>query len=154
MKLQLTIIGLALLGQLSCSDNDIDINSFRDDLSVTTLNGTWRVDSFEDITTGTIEYKTQENSWDREIIVKFDDTKSPKELSGTNISNTILGEFDYVGQRQFIMTNLSTTQVNQPGWADKFTEAIVDMNITFRVNTKQLRIYYNNQTKSVTLTRK
>ena len=148
----LTIIfGLFLLGQLSCSDDNIGISNFNDDASILTINGTWRVYSFEDFTTNSVEYRTQENSWDKYITVTFDDTKIPKELSGTNITNTILGEFDYVGQRQFKMNTLSTTQVGQPKWADKFTEAVLDKDVSYKINSRQLRIYYVNKTKSMTL---
>ena len=151
MRTQATIIGLLLLGQLSCSDDNIDISSFKDDSSISTLNGTWRVYSFENFTTNSVEYRTQENSWDKYITVTFDDTQNPKELSGTNITNTILGEFDYVGQRQFKMNTLSTTQVGQPKWADKFTDAVLDNEVSFKINDRQLRIYYENKTKSMTL---
>src|SRR5687768_14909775 len=142
MKLRLTIIGVAILSLLSCSDNDSSMN---------TLNGTWRVESFTDLTTGTVEHKTQENSWNMDITVKFDDTKN--ELSGTNISNTILADFNYVGSRQILVTNLMSTKVNQPKWADQFTVAILDTKATFQVNAEKLKIYYANKTKSVSLIR-
>lgn len=151
MKLRTTIIGLLLFVQLSCSDENIDITDLKDNSLISTLNGTWRVYSFENFTAMTTEHKTQENSWDKDITVTFDDSKSPHELSGTNITNTILGDFNYVGQRQFKMNSLSTTQVGQPDWADMFTDAILDNEASFKINTKQLRIYYDNETKSVTL---
>ena len=151
MRIRTTIIGLMLLGQLSCSNDDFDINSFEDNTSITTLNGTWKVNSFEDFSADKVEHRTQENSWDKDIIVTFDDTKNPKEISGTNIANRILGEFDYAGQRQFRVSNLGTTDVGQPEWADKFTEAILDGDLTFKINSSGLRIYYDSKTKSVTL---
>ena len=40
MRTWTVIIGLALFGQLSCSNEDLDIKSFNDDSSITTLNGT------------------------------------------------------------------------------------------------------------------
>jgi hypothetical protein len=153
MGLKTTIIGLLLVGQLSCSDENVDISSFNDDSSISTLNGNWKVYSFENFSTMTVEYATQENSWDKYITVTFDDTKDPNELAGTNITNTILGEFEYVAQRQFKMNTLSTTQVGQPEWADEFTNAILDNEASFEINTEQLRIYYDNKTKSVTLNR-
>lgn len=153
MNLRTIIIGLVLLGQLSCSEEEFDINSFRDDSSITTLNGTWKVISFEDFNTEKVEFKTQENSWDRDIIVTFDDTKDPKEFTGRNITNSIFGEFDYVGSRQFKLRRLGTTFAGQPEWADKFGEAVLDGNVAFEVNNEKLRMYYDSKTKSVTLTR-
>jgi hypothetical protein len=145
------LIGLILIAQLSCSDENSDIHSFTDDLSITTLNGRWRVISFEDFTTNTVEYQTQENSWDKDIIVTFNDALLPKLLSGEVTTNSVHGEFDYVGPRQFKLNKYETTFVAQPSWADKFGTAVNDNTATFKINSDKLRIYYSNNTKSVTL---
>ena len=146
------IIGLLSLGQLSCSSDDIDISVFNDNPSMT-LNGTWKVLSFEDFMTNTTEFKTQENSWGLDIIVTFNDHMNPKLFSGKVTTNSATGEFEYVGQRQFKLSRYGTTFVGQPIWADKFSSAIFDGDVIFRVNSEKLRIYYDNKTKSVTLTR-
>jgi hypothetical protein len=142
-----------LFGQLSCSTNDTDINSFADDSSINTLNGTWKVISFENYTNDSREFKNQENSRGLDIIITFDDTKDPNELSGTNTTNTVLGEFEYIGTRKFKTMNYKTTEVAQPVWADKFNQAILDGEVNFKINLVLLRIYYDNETKSVTLTK-
>ena len=144
---EILIIGLFVLGQWSCSDDDFD------DASITTLNGTWKVASFEDATTGKVEHKTQENSWGYDIVVSFDDTTDPKIFSGTVTTNSVTGEFDYVGTRQFKLLRYGSTMIGQPAWADKFGSAVLGENVTFKINNKQLRIYYDNHTKSVTLVR-
>jgi hypothetical protein len=146
------VIGLVLLGQQSCSSDDIDINNFKDNSSLT-LNGTWKVISFEDYTTNTTEFKNQENSWGLDIIVSFNDNLNPKLFSGKVATNSVEGEFEYVGQRQFKLSRYGTTFVNQPVWADKFGTAVLDGDVTFKVNSEKLRIYYDNQSKSVTLTK-
>jgi hypothetical protein len=147
------IIGLIIIGQISCSNEDFDINSFKDDPFITTLNGTWRVISFEDFSTNTVEYKTQENSWGKDIIVTFNDNLDPNLFSGKVTTNSVEGEFDYVGQRQFKLNRYGTTYAGQPEWADKFGIAVLDGNVTFIINRGGLRIYYDNKTKSVTLTK-
>ena len=146
------VIGLVILGQLSCSSDNIDINIFKDDSSLT-LDGTWKVLSFEDYSTNTTEFKTQENSWGLDIIVTFNDNLNPKLFSGKVTTNSVAGEFEYVGQRQFKLSRYGTTFVGQPIWADKFGTAVLDGDVSFKVNSEKLRIYYNNKTKSVTLTR-
>ena len=153
MRIRTTIIGLVLLGQLSCSNEDIDINSFNDDPSITTLNGTWKVISFEDITANNIEYKTQENSWGKDITVTFNDNLNPKLFSGKVTTNSVEGEFDYVGVRQFKLSRYGSTFVGQPVWADKFGVAMTDGDVSFKINRERLRIHYDNKTKSVTLTK-
>lgn len=152
-RIRAAIIGFVLFGQLSCSNEDFDINSFNDDSSITTLNGTWKVLSFENYTNNSREFKNQENSRGLDIIINIDDTKNPNALSGTNTTNTVFGEFEYIGARKFKMTDYGTTEVAQPVWADKFNQAIVDGEVNFKINVMGLRIYYDNETKSVTLTR-
>ena len=118
MRTWTAIIGLVLFGQLSCSNEELDIKSFNDDSSITTLNGTWKVLSFESYTDNIREFKNQENSSGLDIIINFDDTKDPNELSGTNTTNTVFGEFEYIGTRKFKINNYGTTEVAQPVWAD------------------------------------
>jgi hypothetical protein len=143
MKRLILAIGLLSIGVFSCTNDTID-NS---------LKGSWTVLSFQNLTTGTTEFKTQENSWDKDINVKFDDTVNPKTLSGTNITNQISGELSFVGQNQFKVSNLGSTYVNQPRWADDFLVAILDPNLSFKATGERLVIFYDNKTKSVTLKR-
>jgi len=153
MRIREIIVGILLMGQLSCSNDDIDINSFNDDPSITTLNGTWKVVSFEDFTTNTFECKSQENSWGRDIIVTFNDNLNPKFFSGRVTTNSVEGEFDYVASRLFKLNRYLTTYVNQPMWADKFGAAMTDEEVSFKINRERLRVHYDNKTKSVTLTK-
>jgi hypothetical protein len=153
MKIWTVIIGLILFGHLSCSTEDLDIRTFNDDSSITTLNGTWKVVSFEDLTTNKTEFKTQDNSWGKDIIVTFNDNLNPKLFSGKVTTNSVEGEFDYVGTRQFKLSRYGSTFVGQPVWADKFGVAMTKGDVPFKINRDRLRIYYDNQTKSVTLTK-
>jgi len=150
MKLQAAIFGLVLLGLLSCSDDDFDSNNFRDDTSITTLNGKWKVVSFEDFTKKTTESKNQENSWGMDIIISFNDTVDPKLFSGRVTTNSVTGEFVYVDKRQFKLLSYASTLVGQPEWADKFGIAVRG-DVTYEISDDRLRIYYDNKTKSVTL---
>ena len=147
------VIAFLVFGQLGCSNEDLDINSFKDESSITTLNGTWKVLSFEDYSNHSREFKNEENSRGLDIIVTFDDTKDPNELSGINTTNTIAGKFDYTGSRDFEISTYGSTYVAQPAWADKFNQAVLDGELSFRINAAKLRVYYDNQMKSVTLTR-
>ncbi|NOS93773.1 MAG: hypothetical protein HOP30_17780 [Cyclobacteriaceae bacterium] len=153
MKTRITIISLILLVNLGCSDEQLDVNSFVDDQSITTLNGQWKVFSFENYTNNIREFKTQTNSNGFDIIINFDESKSPKELFGRNTTNTMEGEFEYIGVRKIRISSYISTRVAQPAWADQFDGAISDGEVTFKINAANLRIYYSNNTKSVTLKR-
>ena len=164
MRLPATIIGLLLLGQLSCSPDDADTFPpvddasispyFTDDLSISTLNGTWRVYCYENFTTHTLEFKTHENSGGQDIIVEFDDTTDPNLFSGIKTSNSFSGEFDYVSSREFKLKGVISTLAGQPKWADEFDNVIFDGlygDVTFTINDEMLCIRYFYNTKSVTL---
>lgn len=151
MNLWRLVFGLILIGFGSCSSDDL--HSFRDDSSINSINGTWKVKSFEDLQTHVIDIPNEENSWGRDIIVTFDDSRQPNVLTGENTTNTIAGEFAYIGLREFKIKGLFSTKVNQPEWADKFTTAILASDIEYEINSTQLKIYYNSKSKSMTLTR-
>ena len=163
MRSSLVIISLLLLGQLSCSNDDIDNSptpdpsipaSFNDDPSISTLNGLWKVYSFENLTANTIEYKTLKNSGGQDIIVEFDDTKAPHGFSGIKTTNSFGGEFNYLGSRQFKLKGVVSTLAGQPTWADEFDKLVgygLYEEVTFIINDEMLRIYYSYNTKSVTL---
>jgi hypothetical protein len=142
MKHLLTL-ALLSIGILSCTSDKYE----------NTLNGSWTVVSFQNLTTQTTEMKTQENSWNKEIRVTFTDTWNSKNISGINITNQIYGEFSFKAKNQIIVSNLMSTEVNQPRWADEFILALLDQNLTFKIINNRLTLYYKNKTKSVTLKR-
>jgi hypothetical protein len=149
-RILLTIIsGLALM---QCANNDsYDINQFVDNKSIQTLNGTWKVISFEDHALKSIELPNQENLRGTEIKITFNDTKTPHEINGLNTTNSISGEFDYTPTRKFKIKRLGTTFVAEPAWGTKFSKAIFSNDIEFIINNKRLRVYYNQRVNSMTL---
>ena len=163
MRPGLVIISLLILGQLSCSDDNMDTAptpdpsipaSFNDDPSISTLNGTWKVYSFENLTANTIEYKTQKNSGGQNIIVEFNDATNPHAISGIKTTNSFGGEFEYVASRQFKLKGVVSTLAGQPVWADEFDKLVgygLYKEVTFIINHEMLRIYYSYNSKSVTL---
>jgi hypothetical protein len=163
MRVTLAILSLLLFGQVSCSDDTVEPSpatgdkipeSFNDDPSITTLNGTWKVYSFENLDTHMVEYKTQQNSNGQDIVVEFNDTKDPHGFSGINTTNVFGGEFVYAGSRRFKLKGVISTLAGQPEWGDNFSELIRYAHydeVTFIINDEILRIYYNFRLKSVTL---
>jgi hypothetical protein len=154
MKRVLFIIlyGLALM---RCANNEsYDINQFSDNKNIQTLNGTWKVISFEDHALKKVELPNQENLRGFKIEITFNDTTTPHGIYGINTTNTISGEFEYIQTRKFKVMNLSTTDVGEPDWGKKFTTAILSKNIEFIISSKRLRVYYDQRINSMTLERK
>lgn len=148
------IVCLLVFLQLGCTNHDIDMQGFGDDVTIVSLNGTWEVLSFENYADDSREFKTEENSDGLDIVITFDDTKTPHELSGKNTRNSIVGNFEYPGKKKFKLTSYFSTEVGQPVWADKFNEALSSGEIGFKINRAELRMYYDGGAKSVTFTRK
>ena len=142
------ILVLALFG---CEEDDQARFFVKDDPEISTLNGTWKVISFEDQVTKEITTPTEENSWGLEIVVTFDDSTAPYSISGKNTSNQIFGEFTYQSERSFKVAQLGSTFVNQPEWGDKFSLAVLDGVMEFKINSSHLRIFYESSQKSMTL---
>jgi len=135
MRLRSTIFRLLAFGLLSCSHENIVVpsknnpilsTSFQDDPSISTLNGTWKVYCFENISTHTVEYQTKDNSGGKDIIVEFDDTRDPNRFSGIKSTNSFGGEFAYASSRQFKLSGVVSTLMGQPRWADEFDKVILD----------------------------
>ncbi|HEY0741002.1 MAG TPA: hypothetical protein VGD40_06040 [Chryseosolibacter sp.] len=153
MKAIHSFIAFALLSQVSCSSEDVAFKPLEDDPSITTLNGTWKAISFEDYVSGTVETKTQENSWGEDIVLTFDDTTSPGAVRGKITTNAIEATFQYKGARQIHFEDYFTTYVGQPKWADYFKEVILDEQVAFEINNVYLRIFSSDKSKSVTMLR-
>jgi hypothetical protein len=153
MKFRTLLFFLCFIAQLSCSDDGLDPNDFVDDASIQTLNGTWKVESFEDYETGQVEYQTQANSSGYDIVITFDDTKDPKVFGGQVTTNGVAGEFEYIGERGLDVLSYASTFINQPEWGDKFGAAFGDDDISFRINSQRLRILYDGRKKGVTLSK-
>jgi len=153
MRLLTIIVALVTLPMPGCLEDSFDVNGFRDDPSVASLNGKWKVISFEDYSKRTVEFKTQDNSWNGDICVTFDDTVDPKWFAGGIITNHVFGEFDYLGDRHFRLRRLGTTFVGEPAWGDKFRKAVCGERVKFKINAQRLRLYFDNNRQSVTLAR-
>lgn len=134
-----------------CSENDFsDVNGFEDDFQIQTLNGTWKVISFEDFALESIEFPNQTNSTGLDVVVTFNDLTTPPNLSGRNTTNTIQGNFEYINSRQLKVFTLASTRVAQPEWGNKFSDAMLNESFQFIISESRLRFYYNDRKNSIT----
>ena len=139
---------------ISCADHGIErLDSLVQRQQIQSLNGTWKVISFEDLSTQEILLQTQENSWGYDIVITFDDTKDPGKIFGKNTTNSVSGEFEYTSETTFKLNGLNSTKIGQPEWGNKFSAAIFNDNnaVDFEIDNSKLKIYYKNKSNSVTL---
>jgi hypothetical protein len=145
------LVCLLIFTLVNCSDND-DSFDMIDDPAIEGIAGTWRVVSFEDHKSRIVLHKTDENSCNEDVIVVFDDLSSPPSYTGVNTTNGISGEYEYPGGRELQVLRMASTFAGQPQWGAWFGEALTNAE-SFKVNHRNLRIYYNSGMKSVTFVR-
>jgi len=125
---------------VACSEDENFDFKIQDDLSISTLNGTWRVVAYKELDTKKVIIKDSINSWGMDIIITFDDSINPAEVKGRNTTNSIFGKFIYINDRSFRILELGTTEVNQPEWANRFVDLVLESELVFEVNENQLLI--------------
>jgi hypothetical protein len=147
MRKSFIIILCIFIFTVSCDKEKINEN-FRDDSSIQNINGKWKVISYEDFEKGTITVKTDVDSWNGlDVILTFDNDS----LWGYCTTNSITGKYTLSG-RNFHIVTYEGTKIAQPAWGGMFSGIIYDLE-SFEVNERQLRFYYDDSEKSVTLSR-
>jgi hypothetical protein len=131
---------------VSCDKERINEN-FHDDTSIQNINGKWKVVSYEDFEKASVTVKSDVDSWNgMDVILTF----SNDSLWGYCTTNTMMGNYTLAG-RYIHITSYGGTKIGQPEWGNMFTRVVYDF-ASFAVNEHQLRLYYDDSEKSVTLT--
>jgi hypothetical protein len=145
MKKLFTIIISLFVFNISCEKEKADHN-FRDDSSVSNINGKWKVVSYEDYERGSKTIKTDVDSWNgMDVIMTF----SNDSIWGYCTTNFMTGKYSLAG-RYLHIKSYGGTKIGQPAWGNLWSDIIYDVQ-TFAVNEHQLRLYYDDSQKSVTL---
>lgn len=142
---KLFLLIVVVIISISCEKEAINRN-FGDNVSASNIDGTWRVISYEDYEKNTLTLKKDVDSWDgMDVILTF----SVDSMYGRNTTNTVSGKYE-ISDRNIQIINYGGTKVGQPEWGNMFSGIIHTLE-SFKVNECQLRFYYNNGKKSVTL---
>ena len=145
MKKLFTVIISVLIFNISCEKEKADQN-FRDDSSISNINGKWKVVSYEDFEKGSKTIKTDVDSWNgMDVIMTF----SNDSLWGYCTTNLMTGKYSLAGRYLHIIS-YGGTKIGQPAWGNMWSGIIYDVQ-SFAVNEHQLRLYYDDSQKSVTL---
>jgi len=120
------------------------------------LEGNWKVVSFENYQNSTSITKTDENTWmeynngDIDVNLEFS-YNSGGNISGVNVTNTFFGEFNIDSQKELSITNLNSTEINEPQWGRLFHS--IRLAETYEIDSNTLTIFYNNKQNGLVLTR-
>ncbi len=143
-KLSLAVFCIFIVAQ-SCEKEKINEN-FKDDPSILTINGKWKVVSYEDFGKGSVTIKNDVDSWNgMDVSMTF----ANDSISGQNTTNTVFGEYSLSGRNIHIIT-YGGTKIAQPQWGNMFSDVVYRLE-SFAINEHQLRLYYNDKENSVTL---
>jgi hypothetical protein len=146
MKKLLLILCIFIVS-VSCDKDRINEN-FQDDTSIHNINGIWKVVSYEDFEKASVTVKNDVDSWNgMDVILTF----ANDSLYGQCTTNAISGNYTIAG-RYISIDSYGGTKIGQPVWGNMFTD-IVYLIRSYEINEHQLRFYYNNSEKSVTLHR-
>lgn len=129
----------------SCEKSQVDRNFFDDPL-IKNIDGTWVVVSYE--STNDSITKNDVESWNgMDVILTF--TKDS--LYGRNTTNSVKGSYT-INNRNINIISYGGTKVGQPAWGNMFSDAVYKFS-SFKINSTQLRFFYNDNMCSVTLQR-
>jgi hypothetical protein len=146
MKTLVSILCIFLFN-VSCDHDKINEN-FEDDGSILNINGKWKVVSYEDFEKASVTLKTDVDSWNgMDVILTF----ANDSLYGTCTSNIMTGKYSLAG-RYIDIISYGGTKIAQPEWGNMFTKIIYKLR-SFEINKHQLRFYFDDSEKSVTLNR-
>ena len=146
MKKLFLLFGIIIIS-VSCEKTQVDRN-FDDDPSIKNIDGTWLVISYESIKNPIIR-KNDVESWNgMDVILTF----AKDSLYGRNTTNTVTGNYT-LENRTIHIIRYGGTKIGQPAWGNMFSDAVFKLD-SFKINSNQLRFYYNDNNNSVTLIRK
>jgi hypothetical protein len=147
MKKLLFVLFVALAG---CADTG-GSNAEETNSALVSLNGTWRVVSFENYDENSVIYPTEENSGGYDITITFDESGDPYQLTGRNATNDIYGTFEYLSDNKVHVIHFTSSKVAQPELADEFSRALTSEHLEFEIVNGRLKLYYEEKDRGVTL---
>jgi hypothetical protein len=143
-KLIVVVLCIFILGA-SCDKDKINEN-FQDDTSIKNIDGKWKIVSYEDYEKASITVKTDVDSWNgMDVVITF----AIDSLYGYCTTNTMFGKYNLTG-RYFSITSYTSTKIEEPAWGKMWSDVYYHLR-SFRINENQLRFYYDDEEKSVTL---
>ncbi len=151
-KLNFIVILTILITICGC-EKENSIQTINDDNDITTIAGTWKVVSYDDLANNTQITKDANNTWPKsnngDVIITFKDTLDIRLISGATVTNEVSGIYTLSSPRKINVVNFNGTYLNQPDWADLFWENFRKSE-EYSVNKTHLRIFYNSNKNSIT----
>lgn len=114
------------------------------------INGAWLLISYEDHQTGETIQQTSDNSNGEDVTIHFSETDNINYVTAYDGFNTLSGKYSTFEENNISFTETSTTLVGgAPFWSEHFSTFFFTELDYYEVNDSQLRIYYEQESKSV-----
>lgn len=147
------IAALTILIVICGCEKEKTIQNIIDDKNITTIAGTWKVISYDDLADNTQITKDANNTWtdfnNGDVIITFQDTQDTGLIDGRTVTNGVTGNYILSNPRKISVVNFMGTLINQPVWANLFWDNFPKAE-EYSVNNTQLRIFYNSNKNSIT----
>jgi len=120
------------------------------------LTGNWKVISFENYETSTVNTKTEENTWSQfnngDVTVSFTKTDlTSGEISGIKVTNSFSGDYTIDNKGAITISNLFQTLINEPEWGRLFHSFSAAE--SYEIRSGYLIIFCNEKKNSITFER-
>ena len=151
------IASLTILTVICGCEKEKSIQAIADDKNITTIAGTWKVVSYDDLANNTQITKDTNNTWTKfnngDVTITFQDTQDTGLIDGITVTNGVSGNYILTNPRKISVVKFGGTFINQPDWADLFWENL-PRSEEYSVNKTELRIFYNSNKNSITFEKK
>lgn len=109
------------------------------------IQGTWKLISFHDLTSGKVETqpKTESNIPKQDVVVTFQGTKNKGSISGHTVTNTIWGRYE-ISENNRIEIGIGGTEAYEPDWGFRFRTAMNKVSF-YQIEENFLLLYYNDK---------
>ncbi len=106
----------------------------------TTLAGKWKLIKYHNLTAQTSEPEPANIS--RSIILNFSDNGSKGKMDGHTVTNLVSGEYELLQNNKIKTVSFGGTKVGEPGWGNKFWNAIYSAS-SYEREVNKLFIFFN-----------
>ena len=113
----------------------------------TSLNGIWKLMSYEDFASGKIE--TEAADVKRSVVITFQDDGKDGTMKGHTVSNRVTGDYRIPEPGKLDVLSFGGTKVGERGLGKRFWKAISAAS-SFAFEGGDLVIYFNDDTEKMT----
>lgn len=111
-----------------------------------TLTGSWKLEAYQNVSTGVLENKPAEV--DKDVIFTFKDNEKTGTIAGNTFVNTIGGSYELLEYCRIRVTAFGGSKVGEPAWSEK-AWLVSGTEYHYTKSEGQLKIHRNQGTETM-----